>query len=185
MPDRVRDGLLRLRLVGGLDDRNVRQRADARDVLEPHLAVAVLADRDARVRADELHVGVGVGNGHADRFEAAHDEARERADERHLAGQREPRADPDHVRFGDADVEGPIGVRLGEADRHRGLREVGVDRDDAVVGRRQLKKGLAKRGATGLWRHYVFSRGSSSATLAAVSRYVFTYETYPAILKLS
>ncbi len=144
---RERDDLLGLDLVRRLDDGDVGQRADAGDVLEPHLAVAVLADRDARVRPHELHVRVGVGDRDADRLEAPDEEARERGGERHLARHGEPRRHADHVRLGDADVERAIRILLREGRRHRRLREVGVERDDARVLGSELDQGFPERGA--------------------------------------
>jgi hypothetical protein len=67
---------------------------------------AVGADRDAAVRAADLHVEVGVGDGDADLVRGA--ARRERAvgrEERDLAHRREPGGDAAHVLLGDADLD--------------------------------------------------------------------------------
>src|SRR5205823_14877650 len=103
----------------------------------------------------------------------------ERARERHAAGQREPGRDADHVGFRDAEVEGAPGEFLGEARRHGGLRQVGVEGDDALVLRAQLDERLSERDAAGFGRHrssadsgvegYFLSSARSSLTMAAVA----------------
>src|SRR5262249_32047420 len=173
--DGVGDGLLGLDLVRRLDDPDVRERADAGDVLEAHLTVAVLADRDAGVCADELHIGVRVGDRDADRLEAAHDEAGERARERDAPGECEPGADSDHVRLGDAHVERPLRIFLGKIHGHGRLRQVGVDRDDPLVLGPEIEQGFPEGGAAGLGRHHFFSSAVSSSTIARVAVSVFKY----------
>src|SRR5262249_27641636 len=110
-------------------------------------------------------------------LEAAHDEARERAGEGDLAGERQARADADHVRFGDAQVEGPLGMLLREARGHRRLRQIGVERDDPLVSGAQLDQGFSEGGAAGFCGHHFFSSAPSSSTIARVEESVLRYSS--------
>src|SRR5713101_6155890 len=170
---RVRDDLLGLELVGGLDDPDVGERADAGDVLDPHLTVAVLADRDAGVGSDDLHVSVCVGDRDPDGLETPCDEARERAGERDPSGERQAGTDADHVRLGDAEVERAAGEGLRELRGHGGFRQIGVEGDDPVVLGAELQERFTERRAAGLGRHHFFSRAASSSTMARVAASVF------------
>ena len=79
VPQEDLDRGLGLGRVGRLHDDEVREGPHEGDVLEPHLRVAVLADADAGVRADQLHVGAVVRDGDADLLEAAGEEASQRS----------------------------------------------------------------------------------------------------------
>jgi hypothetical protein len=177
--DREGHRLLRLQLVGRLDDRDVGQRSQAGDVLQAHLAVAVLTDGDAGVRAHQLDVGVGVGHRDPDGLEPAHHEAGERAHEGDSPAEGQTGPDADHVLLGDARVEGSLGEFLGEVDSHRRLAEVGVHRHDPFVARTQVQQGFAEGGASGFGRHwsssnrcYDLSSARSSFTMARVAESV-------------
>ncbi len=85
-----------------------------------------LAVTDARRLADELHVGVGIGDVGLDLLErTSGEEARSGADERDLAAVGQAGADADHVLLGDADVDRALGPALAEAGE--------LGRADAVV----------------------------------------------------
>src|SRR4029077_1911542 len=110
---------------------------------------------------------VAVGHRHPDRLEAPHQEAGERARERDVAGQGQARGHSDHARLRAAQVERALRILLGEGAGHRRLREVGVERDDPLVGRPQLDERFPERGAGGLGRHHFFPMAESSATIGA------------------
>ena len=95
---------------------------------------AEFAIGDARRLADELHVGVGIGDVDLDLFErAGGEEAGRGADEGNLAAIGEPRADADHVLLGDADIDHALGKALLEAGELRRADAVVDDGDDALV----------------------------------------------------
>ena len=81
--DEIFDHALGLGTVGRLEHAHRRQRTHERDVFESHLAVAVVADADARVGADEANARLRISDAQADRVVAAREEAAEAARERH------------------------------------------------------------------------------------------------------
>src|SRR5439155_20941162 len=71
----------------------------------------------------------------------------------------------------------PRRILLREVPGHGRLRQVGIERDDALVARAQIEEGFAECGATGLGRHHFFSRAASSSTIARVDALVFKYSS--------
>jgi hypothetical protein len=123
----------RLGAVGRLHDDEVRERPHQRDVLEAHLRVAVLADPDAGMRSDELHVGAVVGDRDPDLLEAAGEEAGEARRDGDLSREGQARRHADHVPLGDADLKEPLGEAVGERLRVGRAGEVGIEYDDARI----------------------------------------------------
>src|SRR5918996_1400279 len=114
MVDQVLHGSLGLHGVARIDDRHVRQCPEAGDVLQGHLRVPVLTDADARMGPHDAHVGFLVRDGDPERLDPPGDEARERGRPRNLPRQRQTGGDPQHVSFGDADVDEPLRELLRE-----------------------------------------------------------------------
>src|ERR687892_486108 len=114
MVDEVLHGSLGLHGVARIDDRHVWQCPEAGDVLQGHLRVPVLTDADARMGPHDAHVGFLVRDGDPERLEPPGDEARERGRPRNLPRQRQTGGDPQHVSFGDADVDEPLRELLRE-----------------------------------------------------------------------
>ena len=108
-------------------------RAERRQVLQAHLGGPVLADGDARVRADQVDLGP-ADRGHPDEVVGAGEEGGEGA--RRTAIQ--PRAampdgGGDHLLLGDVALEEPLRVRLGEGLRPGGVAHLAVEGDDVAA----------------------------------------------------
>ena len=120
--------------VGRIEHDRVRHGAHHRQILEPHLRRAVLADRHAAVRAGELEVGARDRR-HADVVEGARQEAGEGRDERDLAARRQADRDADHVLLGDEALEVALRVRGEEALGEGRVLGVAVDHRDQRIDR--------------------------------------------------
>ena len=108
----------------------------------------VLAERDAGVRAANLHVFVAVGHDLANLVvDAAGDELGEAPDEGHLAAEREAGGDADHVGLGDAALDEALGELLGEAVHLDAAFDVGAQRHDILISAASLHKAFAHTGA--------------------------------------
>ena len=128
------DGALGLLAVGGNDDGHVRDGAHDGDVLHRLVAAAVLADRDAAVGGDDLHVRLRVGHRLADLLPGpARGEDGEGGEEGDLADRGEPGGGAYHVGLGYPHVEKALRKLLGEDPGFGGTGEVRVQRHDLVV----------------------------------------------------
>ena len=152
MPSQVghgRDELRRLVRVARVEDGAAVHRAHHREVLERHLRGAVLADRDAGVRADELDVRPADG-GHADEVVGAREERGEGRGERLPAAHLHPDRGGDQLLLGDVHLEealrdAPCANDLGVGR----VAHLAVERDDVAAGGaergQRVAVGLARR----------------------------------------
>jgi hypothetical protein len=104
--------------VAGNQDHHGRQAAHQRQVFNPHLGWAVLAQGDPAVAAQDLGVEIGHGNCQADLvIGVAQQERREAGDpgDKSTAGQ--AGAHPHQVALGDAEVEKAVGKGLADVFR--------------------------------------------------------------------
>ena len=128
-----------LRVVGGRDHGQARQRAQHGDVLERPVRDAVRAVVEARPDADDAHRQVVEHRAVADELVGA--QGRERGDgvdERHVAGLGQARRHADHVLLGDADVDEAVGMALRERlDGHEA--EVAGQQQHARIGGRRAR----------------------------------------------
>ena len=109
---------------------------------------AVLAERDAGVRAADLDVLVGVAHHLAYLVVyAAGDELGEAPDEGHLAAEAQACGDADHVGLGDAALDKALGEFFGEAVHLDAAFHVGAQGDDILVLAASLNKAFAHTGA--------------------------------------
>ena len=127
-----RHELRRLVRVGRVEDGRAVDRAERREVLERHLRRAVLADRDAGVRAAEEDVRARDRR-HADEVVGAREERRERRGERHPAAHLHADRGRDHLLLGDEHLEVAVGVRLAEELGVGRVRDLAVERDDVAA----------------------------------------------------
>ena len=109
-----------------------------------HLRRAVLADRDARVRAAERERRA-ADRRHAHEVVRAREERRERRRERPPADGLEPDRGGDHLLLGDVHLEVPLGVRLREDLGERRVRDLAVEGDDVGAGRAERGERVAVR----------------------------------------
>src|SRR6266478_1984480 len=104
--------------------------------------------------ADDFQIDTGECGRHAQLLEAlVQYEDREAGSEWDFSRRSEAGADGDHVRLRDAALKETVRKLLGEGRRVRGLREIGVERDDVWVGPAEFNQGLAEglaRGSAGL-----------------------------------
>jgi hypothetical protein len=129
----LRGGLRRL-LVGRHDHHEPGERAGQADILDAHLAGAILADRDPRMAADHLDVQVRIGHRHPELVVGvAGDERGEAGDQADLARAGQAARDADQVALGDADIEEPVRVFLAEPFGARRVAHVAVDHDEVGV----------------------------------------------------
>ncbi len=121
-------------IVGRYDHHEAGERTGQRDVFDAHLGCPVLADRDARVAADDLDVEPGISDRHPELVVGiAHDECGEAGDHARLARRRQPRGDPDQVALGNTDIKETVRVFLAEPFRSGGVAHVAIDDDDARI----------------------------------------------------
>ena len=142
------DELGRLVGVGGVQHRRAVHGTERGDVLERHLRRAVLADRDAGVRAGQADVRPRDRR-HADEVVGAREERGERRGERHPAAHLHADRRGDHLLLGDEHLEVAVLVRLAEQLGVRRVRHLAVERDDVAAHRaergQRLAVGLARR----------------------------------------
>ena len=99
------------------------------------MAAAVLTEGNARVGHAQLDVQVGIADAVAHLvISAARAENGKGADEGSVSDGSETGGQAHHVSFGDAGVEEPIRELFGKGRSHGGVREVGVEDDDLIVG---------------------------------------------------
>ena len=133
--------------VGGHEHGHVGQHLHQGDVLHGLVRGAVLAERDAGVRAANLDVLVRVAHHLADLvIDAAGDELGEAPDEGHLAAEAQAGGDADHVGLGDAALDEALGEFLGEAVHLDAAFHVGAQGDDILVLAASLYKAFAHTG---------------------------------------
>ena len=141
-------GGLGLVVVGGHEHGHIRQGLHQGDVLHRLVRGAVLAERDAGVRAANLDVLVAVGHDLAYLVvDAAGNELGEAPDEGHLATEAQTGGDADHIGLGDAALDEAPGEFLGEAVHLDAAFHVGAQRDDILVLAASLDKAFAHTGA--------------------------------------
>src|SRR5262249_10460302 len=111
-----------LQIVGRLNHRHARKSPHHADVLQTLLGIAIVAHSNPSVTADDPDVGTGVADRDAKRIKPPGNETRKRANEGELSGERQSRACPDHVRFGNAHFKEARWKLLGEDLRLGALR---------------------------------------------------------------
>ena len=140
--------LRRLVRVTGVEHGGSVDRTQRRDVLERHLRRAVLADRDARVRAAERERRA-ADRRHAHEVVRAREECGERRRERSPAHGLEADGGSDELLLGDVHLEVALGVRFREGLGERRVRDLAVERDDVgASGAERCERvavGLARR----------------------------------------
>ena len=131
------DELGRLVRVAGVEDGAAVHGPHHREVLERHLGRAVLADRDAGVRAGRAPWSRPADRRHADEVVGAGEEGGEGRGERLPAPDLQADGGGDHLLLGDEHLEEPVGVGRLEDLRVGRVGDLAVERDD--VGRRRRR----------------------------------------------
>ncbi len=147
--DRGLEGGHQLVGVGHHHDRERRHGPEHGDVLDGVGRGAVLAVRDAAVRADHVDLEAVVADGLA---HVVHGPAQERAEGDgvgHEAGQGEAGGHADHVLLGHAAVEVAVGVGLPELGEAHAAAQVGGHGHEALVALGQGGEGGAEAGPDG------------------------------------
>ena len=122
----------RLVAVARVEHRRAVDRAELREVLEPHLRRAVLADRDARVRAAEPERRAAHGR-HPHEVVRAGEEGGERRAERLPAEHLHPHGGRDHLLLRDVHLDEALRVGVAEDIGERRVGDLAVERDDLSV----------------------------------------------------
>ena len=134
--------------VAGVEHGRAVDRPELGQVFEAHLGGAVLADRDARVRAAQPERRA-ADRGHADEVVGTGEERGERGAERFPAQHLQPDRRRDHLLLGDVHLEEPVRVRVAEDLGEGRVRHLAVERDDvsplAAERGKRLAVGLARR----------------------------------------
>ena len=138
------DELRRLVRVAGMEHGRSVDRTQRRDVLERHLRRAVLADRDAGVRAAERERRA-ADRRHAHEVVRAREEGGERRRERSPAHGLEADRCGDQLLLGDVHLEVALGVRLREGLGERGVRDLAVEGDDVGSSGAERRERVAVR----------------------------------------
>ena len=144
------------------------------------MRAAVELGGDAGVRADELHVHLGIRAGHKDLVaRAARHKRRERMRKRDFARRRHAAGDAHHVRLLNAAVHRALGIFLFKGFCAHCAHEIGVERNDPLVFVRQTDERAAICVAhihgvffdlcTDLNTHLLTSPSSSSAACISAS----------------
>ena len=134
--------------VGRHQHSHIGQHLHQGDILHGLVRGAVLAERDAGVRAANFHVLVAVAQHLAYLvIDAAGDELGEAPDEGHLAAEAQAGGYADHVGFGDAALHKALGEFLGESVHLDAAFHVGAQGDDILILAASLNKAFAHTGA--------------------------------------
>lgn len=133
--------------------------AEQRNVLQSHLTRPVLADADAAVRPDEVHVRLADG-AHADLIEGAREERGERGHEGDGAvAASGADGDSDEILLGDEALDVPLGERFLQLVGERRVLRVTIEGDDARVVNGDLGQRRSVRQSRGdLFAHLVGRR---------------------------
>ena len=127
--------------VGRGEDRHVRHRTHDRQVLDVEVGLADCADQQARVGAGDLDVRVALRHQHPDRVErAVGEEHGERRRPRHVADRGQPGCRADQVLLGDAHLEEPVRVGLGELVGLGRVGEITVQDDRPRIAVRRARR---------------------------------------------
>ena len=133
-----------LMAVTGAAHQHAGQRAHEREVLDALMGRAVLADRNAAVRADYGAVEVRIRDGVSDLLIRAPRRKYGKGVRKGLiAAGRKPSRNIGHIGFGNAAVKESLGVRRGEELRHRRACKVGIQHDELRVLIGKLSESLA------------------------------------------
>ncbi len=123
---------LRAHRFARIEHRAVRHGAHDREIFERHLRRAVFPDRDAGMRARQLHVDRGDAR-HPDEVRRSREKAGERGREGNRAARGQTHRHPDHDLLGDEVLEEAIREGLAESVAEGGVLDVRVERDDTLV----------------------------------------------------
>ena len=133
-----------LMAVAGTAHQHTGQRAHEREVLDALMGRAVLADRNAAVRADYGAVEVRIRDGVSDLLIRAPRRKYGKGVRKGLvAAGRKPGRNIGHIGLGNAAVKESLGVRRGEEFRHRRACKVGIQHDELRVLIGKLSESLA------------------------------------------
>ena len=142
--------------LGGLEavarqiHAHVGNRAHGGDILRGVMAHAQGAVRHAARDADELDVGVGVRDVDlALLIRARGHKGRRRGGPGLLAARSHAGGDAHQVLFGNADLDGLLGILIKERRERRGAAGVGAQDDDVLIGLRGLEQRVADNLAIG------------------------------------
>ena len=126
--------LAQLGHVGNVDDQHRRNRAHDGQILKGHVRAAVRRSRHAGIRADDLHVLLGVGDGeHHLVAVAPRHKRREAHDEWNKAIGRHTGRHGGHVCLRNADIIGAVRKQLTKAAQSSHVGEVRVKKAYALV----------------------------------------------------
>src|SRR5579883_1412020 len=145
--------------VGRCQHHEAGQGTGQAGLFDAHLRRAVLADGNAAMRPDDLHIEARVSDADAKLLESlVHHERGKAGGERDFAGVRHARGLSDHVGLRDAKGEEPVGELFREVVSHRGFRQVGVANHDVFVLLAEFGQGPAE-GLTGGRARFQFELG--------------------------
>ena len=144
------DGELHLVAVAGAEHLHAGNDAHERQILDALMRRAVLADGQAAVRADDLDVQVGIGDGIAHLLPcSAGGKDGEGVGEGLEAAGGKAGGDAGHVALGNAHIKEALGIFGRKALGHGCVGEVGVEHDQLGILLRQLDQRFAVGGAGG------------------------------------